>query len=140
MKIHTDILTHEDIADATRAGGMRGVYTERESVRGSRSRARSFDITLRGNSTRRPNGGNRGADDGYAATWDEWGMFIQALFEKDPEAIIGQYRSFDDFEMATHGRFESLTAPYAHGNHTWIVNTAGTQECKFCEAAFSHIR
>lgn len=140
MKIHTDILTHADIAEATRAGGMRGVYTESETKRGSRSRHHSFDVALRGTSTRRPNWGtgDRDTDDGNAASWDEWGMFIQALFVKDPGAIIGMYDSPAAFYAYTGGRFEALTQPYQHPDHRWEYSPAlGYHECKFCEAVMN---
>src|SRR6478609_335430 len=143
MKIHTDLITAGNLIDATRAAGMRAVDIEYTS-HGSRQRARSFNVKLTGSSTRRPNpgtrpGGHYELEGQYAATWDEWGMFIQALYEIDPEAIIGQYPNKAVFEQVTRERFVSLTAPYQHGGggHKWIVRTPGVQECKFCEASFS---
>jgi hypothetical protein len=122
MKIHSDTLTHADIADATRAAGMTGVYTANEFERGSRSRDHGFEVTLRGTSGRRPNPGTGGRDydpDERAATWDEWGMFIHALFERDPEAIVGMYASQSAFDAFTCGRFSHLTADHQHRNHRW---------------------
>lgn len=139
MRIHTDKLTQADIYAATKAGGMRGVYTETESRKGSRSRDHAFEVTLRGTSNRRPNWGtgDRDTDPGFAATWDEWGMFIQALYEIDPEAIIGQYPNKDVFERVTFDRFVSLTQPYQHPNHKFEYNAdRGHQACKGCEAEF----
>ena len=43
--------------------------------------------------------------EGKAATWDEWGIFIAALFKFDPEAKIGWYKSYDHFiEFTTEER------------------------------------
>ena len=44
------------------------------------------------NGTRRCNG-----RDGFAATWSAWGYLIAELFNRDPSAIIGQYRGREDF-------------------------------------------
>lgn len=137
MKIHSDILTTRDVYAATSAAGMRGVTAERLEEHGSRSRARSFDVTLRGNSTRKPNPGTGGRyfDEGeYAATWDEWGMFIHALYEADPKALIGDYGPRHVFEQATRLRFEELTAKDACRNHVWKSGGPMMRECKRCQA------
>ena len=136
MKIHSDVITSQNISEATRAAGMRGVYEE-HTTHGSRQRARSFNVKLTGNSTRRQNPGTSADRDvDFAATWDEWGMFIQALFVIDPEAIIGQYKDYDAFQLHTADRFENLTAPYSHGGggHHWISKAPYVQECSMCDA------
>lgn len=138
MKIHTNLLTSHDVYAATMAGGMRGVNVECVT-QGSRSRKRGLTVHLTGNSTRRPNGGNRGANkdsDGYAATWDEWGMFLQYLFDLDPDAIAtGAYNGLDDFGMKTNWRFEGLTADKACPNHKWeYAGVPREHTCKKCEA------
>lgn len=137
MKIHSDVLTARDIYQATAAAGMRGVDAE-VTTHGSRSRARSFNVHLTGTSTRRTNPGWAYGERDFAATWDEWGMFINALYEIDPEAIIGQYPSKAVFEYVTNWRFEHLTAPYQHGEggHRWKVEVPGVQECTSCSATF----
>lgn len=133
MRIHSDILTHADIYQATRAAGMTGVYTERETDHGSRSRDHAFDVTLRGTSSRRPNWGtgDRGTDDGYAATWDEWGMFIESLFQADENAIIGMYSSYYAFQAYTGYRFDDLTADAQHKSHNFNYSIdTGCHECQ----------
>jgi hypothetical protein len=35
-----------------------------------------------------------------AATFDEWGVFIAALFARDPGAIVGRYDSPDELRRA----------------------------------------
>lgn len=127
MRIHTDTLTARDIYDAAdRAGDAVSVtFTQH----GSRSRARAFNVTLTGSSSRRPNSGGYGAGgygDTYAATWDEWGMFLAELFRRDPAMIAGSpgrpvYADAEHFHWTTGGRFHALTPAYQHGKagHRW---------------------
>lgn len=134
MKIHSDVLTYGNVLDATKAAGMTGVYAD-IIERGSRSRKVGFDVKLTGTSNRNQNPGtSRDRDVEKAATWDEWGMFINALYEIDNDAIVGPYTDQSDFEYKTAGRYESLTAPYAHGNHKWEFVAPRQFQCKFCEA------
>lgn len=137
MKIHSDKITYDDIHRAVKAHGMKGVDYEVSSG-GSRSRARRFDVKLTGNSTRNQNPGtgrNRYVE--KAATFDEWGMFIDFLFLIDEDAVIGQYKGYEHFKACTFGRYESLTQPYAHGNHKWERNNlTGASECTGCDAKF----
>ena len=146
MRLHTSTLTPSDVYAATRAAGMRGVYAT-VSTHGSRARARGLEISLTGTSTRRLNFNNRNTDrDDYAATWDEWGMTLAALFELDPEMIVGSpkcptYASADAFHAATGGRFEALTAPYQHdgAGHRWASgSTRNIRECSVCEATVDY--
>lgn len=137
MKIHSDTLEVRDLYAACHAAGMRGVTLEKCDERGSRSRKRSFGVALRGNSTRKPNPGtgrNRPDEGEYAATWDEWGMFIQALYVADPDALIGQYGKRHVFEEVTRLRFEELTAPLACAGHRWEYAGPMIQQCKTCTA------
>lgn len=92
------------------------------TARGSRSHARSLDVYLTGTSSRRPN--NRGNGDDYAATWDEWGMFLARLFAADPDMVAGTvanpiYACAAHFHWATGSRFYSLTPDKQHRNHRW---------------------
>jgi hypothetical protein len=100
--IHSDRIGSADIYNATDAatrngGGPCTVRPTRMSLRGSRKRARAFDVTLSGSHSHRQNG-NR---DAYAATYDEWGWFLAHLFTVDPEAIAGPYGGADDFHRQT---------------------------------------
>jgi hypothetical protein len=132
VKIHSDVLTYQDIWDAAQAAGPE-VFV-RASQRGSRKRSHGFEVSLTGTSTRRPN--NREAwreTDDYAATWDEWGMFLAYLFDKDPDAIVpGVYESGDDFHFKTGERFYTLTPEQQHGGagHRWEFYTVGEFHCK----------
>lgn len=122
MRIHTDILTTRDIElAAVRAGDfVRVTVTEH----GSRKRARAFNVTLTGTSSRRPNNGTSGEydPDAYAATWDEWGMFLGELFRRDPGAVVPNvYESGEHFRWVTGARFDTLTPDQQHGaaGHKW---------------------
>lgn len=143
MKIHSDILTIEDVRVAAQARGMTGVHADAWFAN-SRKREFAFEVRLTGTSTRRPNQGNPTAPrpDAYAATWDEWGMFFAALYHVDPDMLAGPsgrpaYASEDAFHAATGDRFRTLTAPYQHGGggHKW-ESADGIQQCKFCEATY----
>jgi len=147
MRIHTDILTVSDIyAAAAHAGG--GDYRTSPVMvdvteHGSRSRARAFNVKLTGTSTRRPNPGQGGhTGDTYAATWDEWGMFLAELFRRDGAATIPNvYPGMGDFEYQTNGRFNALTPENQHGGsgHRWeFMGTPREQECATCGAIRRH--
>ena len=49
-------------------------------------------------SRRFKNTGAYGADQVWAATYDEWGYFIQRVFQLDPTAKFGQYTSMADLD------------------------------------------
>ena len=134
MKIHTDLLTEADVHAAVRSHGMKGVYAEVQTV-GARSAKRGRLVKLSGTSNRNQ---NPGTGPRYniekAATFDEWGMVIDYLYSLDPNAVIGQYQSKGHFVACTFDRYESLTQPYAHGNHRW-QNVNGISRCD-CGADF----
>lgn len=116
MRIHTnlDIETFGQLSVTPKLRGQ--VYLERFYEYGSRSRARAFDTNLRGlhNLTpdgvkrRRPNSGQRGAGNDWAATYDEWGWFLAALFDADPTArCAGAYDGRADFHRKTNGKYRT---------------------------------
>ncbi len=110
MKIHSNVLTHDHFADAVRHASSRGqgiVWTTREDERGSRSRARAFDVALVSDGTvqrHRPQSWTGDASE-YAATWDQWGWFLASVFAVDPDAIAGPYKGIDDFRRKTDGAY-----------------------------------
>lgn len=142
MKLHTDTITQVHLHHAAnRAGsGVEVTYAKK----GSRSKDHAFDVTLTGTSTRRPNSGQRGAGDDYAATWDEWGMFFAYLYEIDPGMKCWAYDDADDFHFKTGARFHALTPDQQCRNHRWeYQGTAATGgyslfQCKKCEALKRH--
>lgn len=124
--------------------------------RGSRTHDHAFEVKLEGASRRRPNGGSSGAGSGYAATWDQWGVFLGHIFRLDENAKCWAYTDADEFHYRTNNRFdlhENLTAnaslnvayseglmltywPHdAHGDHTFrFAGVPCQQSCTKCSA------
>lgn len=117
--VATGALTYSGPVDVI--GNLPGVGID-AMAHGSRSHVRSLEVKLTGTSTRRPN--DRGASDDYAATWDEWGMFLARMFAADPDMVAGTvknpiYACADHFRWSTGGRYDTLTADAQHRNHRW---------------------
>lgn len=103
MRIHTNTIeSWEPISDAlTRQKnlGRIALHVSFKVLRQHRSntRARAFEIQLEAheqdNGRRAGNSGSYGAMrpevDGYAATYDEWGWLLAALYELDRDMIVG---------------------------------------------------
>jgi hypothetical protein len=110
MRIHSDVLTSIDLFEAARVSHTDMTYT----FHGSRIRTRSVDVHLTGASRRRPGRAHYYYSDEYAATWDQWGVFLSMLFDRDPSMLCGPgpkravYRSRDDFHWQTDHRFRSV--------------------------------
>lgn len=113
MRIHTDTLTESDIYKAAWFARVDVVKLTRH---GSKSRDHAYDVKLEGESRRRPNGGASGVSygSGYAATWDQWGVFLSVLFDLDngdtfdpsaPMTIPAAYADRDGFHERTGNRF-----------------------------------
>jgi hypothetical protein len=102
MRIHcSNDVTTSTIYAAARHARVDVTITEH----GSRSRDHAFDVKLEGESRRRPNGGASGAGSGYAATWDQWGVFLGFIFDVDPDAKCWAYDGRSDFARKTRYRF-----------------------------------
>lgn len=77
----------------------------------SRSHDYGFTVKLTGDAPNRPNGWDRDRDgDVRAASWDQWGIFLSVLFDRDPDMIVGSvgnptYEGVADFDRQTGGRF-----------------------------------
>lgn len=128
MKIHTNKINGGDLRDAA---NIAGVSFAKNDLHGSRTRDHAWKIQLHGTSSRRPNSGHSGAADGYAATWDEWGIFLAHLFKVDPEIVCQQYNGAAEFRRKTGGRYATLTKEDQHRNHKWeFAGVPREQECK----------
>lgn len=143
MRLHTNVLTYGDVVNAARAAGVIWKITEQ----GSRSHARSFDVSLRGDSRRDAMfawkvdhiGGTK------AATWDQWGVFFGALYRLDPYMVAGgtkkrpHYADNTDFQLRTFARFREAGFPAdAHGDHTFRYDgTPYEQSCRKCSARYT---
>jgi hypothetical protein len=117
MRIHTNIAGLTEIGAAARyasevSGG--GVTVHLIGTHASRSHAHAFEIRLTGDGTlsrRRSNSGRYGADsDAYAATYDQWGHFLFALYAVDPDIKAGPYTGVEDFDHQTSGKFSTAHA------------------------------
>lgn len=138
MKIHSNTLTMTDVREAAAAAG---VTFDRCTESGSRSKARAFDVTLRGNSRRAPNFGTGKVDrfgvTEKAATWDQWGVFLGVLFARDDEMVTPYDKSGDAFhERTAHRFFQAGIFPAdAHGDHRFTFQgIAREQGCTKCSA------
>jgi hypothetical protein len=125
MKIHTN-LDRDQLTAAARTAGVR---FERFEQSGSRTHPRKFDVLLSGSSGRRANFGG----DFEAASWDEWGIFLNLIFRADPDARAGEYyQAREHFRWATGHRFDTLTPADQHRNHRWRSHPTlpGQQGCR----------
>lgn len=130
MRIHTH--SHGTIQLAAMDAGVDLVKCEEH---GSRKSTRAFEIKLEGASKRRSNGGSSGAGSGYAATWDQWGVFLAAIFAVDPDASCWAYKNSADFDYQTGMRFENGWPKDSHGDHTWrFAGVPREQACTKCSA------
>jgi hypothetical protein len=121
MRLHSDIITARDIHAATPADVAADV-----SQHGSRSRARAFEVSLEGlggRHTRKKNSGNRGAGYEYAASWDDWGVWLARLFEIDPNMTATYYKDRADFYAQT-----ARYVPAGMRSPWLIFNADGTTE------------
>lgn len=108
MRIHTDKLTPDHLTGA--AADMPGVRQEID-LRGSRKRARAYEVKMVGKPGKDRHGitrmfstgGAYGTADGIhrALTWVEWGDWMVELLKIDPGAIIGNYAGAHDFIIQT---------------------------------------
>ena len=125
MRLHTDVLTEQDIRDAAKGGT---IAFDRLTEHGSRSHKRAFEVKLTGSGTH-TNSGRYGANTWeQAATWDEWGIFLGRLYEADRNLLVGSaknpiYEDRDDFHEMTNSRFDpvlgSVTWDQQHKRHRW---------------------
>lgn len=108
MKLHT-VLTRAEIHSALSQVKQHGHVTQdigfvHFDTGNSRTHPARYEIQLGtynktsgpGKSRRYKNSGHRGAGAVWAATYDEWGYFINRIFEMDPTAIFGKYKNMGD--------------------------------------------
>lgn len=125
MRIHTN-LEESDIQDAAKVAGVTFDKLERK---GSQSRSHAFEIKLLGDSPYAPMKGEAGE---RAASWDQWGIFLNAVFEADETAACAYYPTGDHFHFVTDGRFVSLKygSDAYHRRHKWIPSGNSTADCE----------
>lgn len=99
MRLHSDTITRADIFAALPDDVTATVVTH-----GSRKRAQAFEVSLEGlgaRHTRKKNSGQYGAGVEYAASWDDWGIWLAALYEIDPQLNATYYQDREDFYART---------------------------------------
>lgn len=117
MRIHSNKLSAMHIIHALQDEKIAGriaftVHFKTIEKKGSRTHANAFEIQLSssekeaGDGRRAGNSGAYGAGDEYAATYDEWGFLLAALFELDLNAVVGSvknpiYDGYGDFHKKT---------------------------------------
>lgn len=115
MRIHSDTLTEQQIRDALNAERESGriakhVGFKRLTQHRSRTHATSFEVQLEGavadRGRRLGNSGSYGAGQDYAATYDEWGWLLAALYKIDRFMVVGSvnhpvYGGSHNFREAT---------------------------------------
>lgn len=139
MRIHANTLTTSEIYKAAR---IARVEIEHLTEHGSRKRTHAFEVKLSGESRRRPN--NNGVHgDVFAATWDQWGVFLACLFDADNSITIPTaYDDRETFQYRTDARFVKVGGGWdnywpadAHGDHTFrYAGIPYTQSCTKCSA------
>ncbi|AXQ62122.1 hypothetical protein SEA_SKYSAND_89 [Gordonia phage Skysand] len=138
MRFHTDTLTGVDLFAAVSLANDRMIDVATDlaansarkthrphtltpmyaeiTTHGSRIRTRALEVQLSGDASRRTNSGTRGAGDEYAATWDQWGVFLSEAFRRDPDLLVGSkaypiYDGAEHFHWVTGGRYADMSYP-----------------------------
>jgi len=115
MWIHTNVPTRLLYAALPPDVDLMGYVGTLEQA-GSRTHERKVRIHLGSDSATTPDGqkrrwsnsGVRGAGGYRAATYDEWGWFLAALFDADPTArCVNSYDGRADFHRVTHGKYRT---------------------------------
>lgn len=127
MRFHANNLTMTDVATAAARAGV----TFTISTHGSRSRRAAYEIALQGDSNR-----SNASNTGKAATWDQWGVFIDMLFEADDSLTIPRaYENRFQFDFRTSYRFEDGEVPTdMHGDHKFEFIAPFMFQCTKCSA------
>jgi hypothetical protein len=99
MRVYSDKLDTHDLFNVANELGV--VLIQCDPLTG-RLRKYVWNVRLSGHSPYRCAGV---FNDFKAATWEEWGWWIQRLLEIDPDAIFGPYRGAADFHRQTNTQF-----------------------------------
>ncbi len=115
MRLHTKV-SETDVYTAARKAG---VEVENLSRHGSRKRSHAFEVTLSGSGSW-ANSGGYGAAGHKSATWDEWGIFLDALYRVDAQMVAGEaYQGREHFRWVTGARYDNLRPGAQHKRHRW---------------------
>jgi hypothetical protein len=137
MRLHTSTVTYSDILSAAYvAGAVVNECTGHGTRQASQSHA--FEVKLAGTSFYRMQSDR----DQYAATWDEWGIFLATLYKLDPRMVAGRtYADAHDFHWQTGGRFTTLTHERQHRRHHWgFGDGADSYDARTCTVCGATVR
>jgi hypothetical protein len=120
MKVYSDILTEQDLRVAlaeavnTCTPGHCG-FERLAPLPRPRLRSRGWDVLLHRAGGRPFNTGKRGSEysertGAGAASWDDYGRWLAALYELDPAMRAGYYLSRENFHLSTDGKYRPVTA------------------------------
>jgi hypothetical protein len=106
MKIYSDTLVTLDIGYVAHNDTHVGIKCC-EPLKAPRLRKQGWNVRLyRIGSRRHFNTGRYGSSgETGAASWDDYGHFLAALYEADPAMRAGPYTSREHFHQATHGTY-----------------------------------
>lgn len=108
MKLYSSILTHHDLTRAIHAPNVPPtVYLHQcDLIARARVRSRGWSVRLGNTASRHyfnPGNGRYSVDhERGAAHYDDWGWWLAALFEIDPDMRAGEYDGRADFHRKTH--------------------------------------
>lgn len=103
MRAYSDFLTASDLRNAVPGGCTLELLT----IDAPRVRRHGWDVKLRRPaSARHENTGRYGAGAEGAASWDDYGVWMAALFALDPAFKIANYDGREDFEAQTDGAYQ----------------------------------
>ena len=91
MKLYSDTLTLSDLE----AAAPSGCYLVANPASG-RLRKNVWEFRLLNHEPRR---------NGWAATYDEHGEWMSALYAQDSRMIVGPYKDYSDFHTKTRNRY-----------------------------------
>ncbi len=114
MRILSDVLTRESFRDILNSTGLarEGVYVWDLTEGRSRKRARGFTLYLAATYREGRRLSNSGPNQvrHTVPTYDEWGVFLAALFDVDPNAHTSYYDGREDFHRKTRDAYHTTTA------------------------------
>ena len=137
MRIHTSA-TRQQVESINVPGVTIGGITEHRS----HTHQRAFEVGLAGSGRE---GGAYGRVPYVTATWDEWGVWLNRLYEIDPDARCGSnvkhpiYADRIDFRICTGGRFDDLTLSNQHRKHKWEPRGDGFHDCHCGATRSGHV-
>lgn len=138
MRFHTTNVSESDIYNAAK---LAGVTVETLTAHRSNSHDKAYEIKLSGNSSRNSNG-----NDYKAATFDQWGLFIESLYRVggNESMVVGNsYFDYYHFSWTFNNRYGNMldgkdVEPCKQ--HKWefdgfsATNSYRVQHCTKCEA------